>query len=122
MRDPRFQARPVAAVNADHQSTMRVRTFRGPKRSPIHPVGISNAAYANVKALNAHAIIEGVRCSSSRIDPVAALIATRSRKVMSDRMNVKRSSVRRPRRGAAWATDTVDRTSDAKVPGQYWAS
>jgi hypothetical protein len=35
-------ARPVMEVNADHQSTMRVSTRRGPMRSPSAPVGISN--------------------------------------------------------------------------------
>ena len=34
----------VGAVNADHHSTMRVRTKRGPMRSPNTPLGISNAA------------------------------------------------------------------------------
>jgi hypothetical protein len=36
-------------VKADHQSTMRVSTRRGPILSPRTPLGISNAAYANVK-------------------------------------------------------------------------
>src|SRR5688500_2409990 len=54
--DAKFQAAPVAAVKADHQITMRVRTLRGPNTSPIQPLGISNAAYAQVKALNTQPI------------------------------------------------------------------
>ena len=33
---------PVRMVNADHHPTMRVSISRGPRRSPIVPVGISN--------------------------------------------------------------------------------
>src|SRR4030095_17059591 len=42
---------PVAAVKRDHQTTIRMRTFRGPKRAPSQPPGISNIAYAKVKAV-----------------------------------------------------------------------
>ena len=51
MSDPRLQAHPVAAVKKDHQSTTRTSVVRGPCRSPSQPVGISNSAYAIVKAL-----------------------------------------------------------------------
>jgi hypothetical protein len=49
--DPKPVAAPVAAVMADHQSTMRVRVTRAPKRSASQPLGISKSAYASVKAL-----------------------------------------------------------------------
>ena len=42
--ETKFQANPVAAVNADHHNTMRVSTLRGPITSPIQPDGISKAA------------------------------------------------------------------------------
>src|SRR5688572_13249083 len=54
--ETKFQAAPVSIVNADHQRTMRVSTRRGPVTSPSHPLGISNAAYANVKTLNTQPI------------------------------------------------------------------
>src|SRR6266478_9982311 len=41
-RTERFHARPVSDVNADHHSTTRVSTRRGPIRSTKAPVGISN--------------------------------------------------------------------------------
>ena len=37
-------AQPVAAVNSDHQRTIRSRTRRGPILSPSQPPGISNSA------------------------------------------------------------------------------
>ena len=77
--DAKFQARPVAAVNADHQRTMRVSTLRGPMTSPIQPLGISNAAYAHVKALNTHPIWTALRPSSLRTAGAADEMATRSR-------------------------------------------
>ena len=43
---------PVAAVKNDHHRTTRSSTFFGPNRSPSHPPGISNSAYARVKAPN----------------------------------------------------------------------
>src|SRR6266566_2920324 len=36
-----LQAQPVAAVNVDHMTTTRMRTLRGPMRSPKRPPGIS---------------------------------------------------------------------------------
>src|ERR1043166_2603434 len=45
-----FHAQPVAAVNADHMSTTRISTLRGPMKSPSHPPGISNRAYAKPNA------------------------------------------------------------------------
>src|SRR5204862_7913180 len=41
-----LKAHPVAAVNADHITTTRMRTFRGPMMSPSQPPGISKSAYA----------------------------------------------------------------------------
>ena len=38
---PKLRAVPVSAVNADHHNTIRVRTRRGPRRSPSQPDGIS---------------------------------------------------------------------------------
>ena len=43
-RDEPFQAQPVAAVNSDHQMTIRMSTRRGPIRSPSQPPGISKIA------------------------------------------------------------------------------
>ncbi len=40
-------ASPVTAVKKDHHKTMRMKTARGPIRSPNIPEGISNNAYAN---------------------------------------------------------------------------
>jgi hypothetical protein len=42
--DARFQTQPVAAVKNDHQTTTRMRTRRGPMRSPSQPPGISKSA------------------------------------------------------------------------------
>src|SRR5262245_60050319 len=41
-----FQTHPVNAVNADHQSTMRINTRRDPYQSPQYPVVGSKTAYA----------------------------------------------------------------------------
>ena len=49
--DAKPGAAPVAAVIADHQSTMRVSMMRAPKRSASQPLGTSKSAYASVKAL-----------------------------------------------------------------------
>src|SRR6185369_4540279 len=43
-------AAAVAAVNADHHTTIRVSTRRWPTRSPEAPDGISNIPYASAKA------------------------------------------------------------------------
>ena len=40
----KLQTHPVAAVKNDHQTTMRIRTRRGPMRSAIHPPGTSKKA------------------------------------------------------------------------------
>src|ERR1041385_8171074 len=45
-----FHAQPVAAVKADHMSTTRISTLRGPMRSPSQPPGISKSAYAQPNA------------------------------------------------------------------------
>jgi hypothetical protein len=42
--DAKFQAPAVTTVNADHQSTIRVRTRREPSRSAHQAVGTSNKA------------------------------------------------------------------------------
>ena len=42
--DAKPVAAPVAAVIADHQSTMRVSIQRAPKRSASQPLGTSNSA------------------------------------------------------------------------------
>src|SRR6516165_8336915 len=54
MSEPKLQVQPVAAVKRLHHSTTRTSVFRGPNRSPSHPVGISNSAYAKVNALKIH--------------------------------------------------------------------
>ena len=41
--DEKPSAAPVSIVNADHQSTIRVSTRRGPVTSPSQPDGISNS-------------------------------------------------------------------------------
>src|SRR6266849_4950284 len=55
-REVSFHTQPVAAVKNDHQITMRIRTRRGPRRSPSQPPGISKSAYAQEKTENAQAI------------------------------------------------------------------
>ena len=35
---------PVIATKNDHHSATRISTFRGPKTSPIQPLGTSNSA------------------------------------------------------------------------------
>ena len=40
---PNPRTAPVSIVNADHHSTMRVRTRRGPYTSPNHPDGTSKS-------------------------------------------------------------------------------
>src|SRR5688572_32243386 len=95
--EEKFQASPVAIVKADHHNTMRVSTFRGPMTSPSQPLGISNAAYAKVNALNTHPICTALRFNSSRIAGAAEEIATRSRYVMIDSTSVNRRSLKRAR-------------------------
>ena len=46
----KLETAPVSAVNADHHSTIRVNTRRGPMRSPSMPLGISKTAYDSVNA------------------------------------------------------------------------
>ena len=48
--DQKPVARPVAMVKADHQTTIRVMTARGPIRSPSQPPGTSKIRYASEKA------------------------------------------------------------------------
>src|SRR5437762_12727608 len=43
-REIALHAQPVAAVKTDHMTTTRIRTLRGPIRSPSQPPGISNKA------------------------------------------------------------------------------
>src|SRR5277367_5172479 len=45
------RAAPVATMNADHQTTIRVIMALAPLRSIIHAAGIPKAAYASAKAL-----------------------------------------------------------------------
>jgi len=66
-------------VNADHHSTIRVRTLRGPTTSPSQPDGISNSEYASANALSTTPICTVVRCSSSLMNGAAAEMQTRSR-------------------------------------------
>ena len=44
INEAKFQAKPVAAVKADHHNTIRANTFRGPITSPSQPLGISKNA------------------------------------------------------------------------------
>src|SRR6266851_2822181 len=55
-RDVAFHTQPVAAVKNDHHTTTRVRTRRGPSRSPSQPPGISKSAYAQENTVNAQPI------------------------------------------------------------------
>ena len=45
---------PGAAVKNDHQSTMRIKTFRGPNTSPHQLLGSSKSEYARTKAMKAY--------------------------------------------------------------------
>ena len=63
-REARFQTYPVATVNTDHMITTRIKTLRGPIRSPSQPPGISKSAYAQANAENAKPIWPAVRTSS----------------------------------------------------------
>ena len=74
-----LHAQPVAAVKNDHHTTMRMRTRRGPMRSPIHPPGISNSAYAQANAENTQPICTFDRPRSRLIAGPASEIETRSR-------------------------------------------
>lgn len=49
-------ARPVSAVNADHQVTIRASTRRGPIRSPSAPLGTSKTAYESDGDAHADAV------------------------------------------------------------------
>jgi hypothetical protein len=44
INDVALHTHPVAAVNSDHQITIRISTRRGPIRSPSQPPGISKRA------------------------------------------------------------------------------
>ena len=63
--DAKPRAAAVSIVNADHQSTIRVSTLRGPFTSPSHPDGISKSEYESVNALNTTLIWRTLRCRSS---------------------------------------------------------
>lgn len=41
--------KPVSTVKKDHHKTIRIKTARGPIRSPQRPEGISNSAYESAK-------------------------------------------------------------------------
>ncbi len=78
MSETAFQAHPVAAVNSDHQMTIRISTRRGPIRSPSQPPGISKTAYAHPNTASAHAICVPDKPRSRLIDGAATAIDTRS--------------------------------------------
>jgi len=50
----RPDTKPVSPVKRDQNKTMRIKTFRGPIRSPYAPEGISNKAYAKANDANTH--------------------------------------------------------------------
>ena len=68
----------VAAVKKDHQITTRSRTFRGPNLSPSHPAGISNRAYASVKAPKTYPACTSEKCRSRWMKGMAFEMHTRS--------------------------------------------
>jgi hypothetical protein len=69
---------PVSDVNADHQSTMRASTRRGPIRSPSAPVGISKMQHDNVNIAVTQAHPTGSMPRSSCIRGPATEMQTRS--------------------------------------------
>src|SRR4051794_26965172 len=76
--ETKFQASPLAVVNADHHSTIRINVFRGPSTSPIQPLGISNTAYANVNALKIQPMCTASNPSSARMAGADEAMHTRS--------------------------------------------
>ena len=80
--ETKLQAHPVAAVKKDHQITIRIRTRRGPIRSPSHPPGTSKSAYATPKIQNAQLISIFVSPRSRWIAGAACEMQTRSIYVM----------------------------------------
>src|ERR1017187_8801993 len=84
-REARFQAVAVAAVKADHSSTITVRTRRGPKRSPSHPEGTWKRAYPHTKALKIQPIAKGPIPRSFRIAGAKTLSAARSKQRVKPR-------------------------------------
>jgi hypothetical protein len=72
-------AAPVSIVNADHQSTIRVSTRRGPRTSPSHPEGTSKIEYASANALKTAPIWSTEMCKSFTMAGAAAETHTRSR-------------------------------------------
>src|SRR6185312_12700856 len=97
--DGKLQARPLAVVNADHHSTIRISVLRGPIRSPNHPLGISNAAHAKVKALKIQPIWTVVSPSSDRIAGAEEAMHTRSMNVITDSTQAKYKRLYRARVG-----------------------
>src|SRR5438874_202295 len=83
----KLAANPVKVVKADHHSTIRVRTFRGPIRSPIEPLGISNAAYEIAKTPTTQPHHSGPIFRSSCMRGPATAMQTRSRYVMIESRN-----------------------------------
>ena len=75
----RLKAAAVAAVNADHHSTIRVRTDFVPSFSAHFAVGISKIAYASANELKIHPVCDGVSCHSFVTIGAMVPIATRSR-------------------------------------------
>ena len=65
-------------VKVDHQATIRASTRRVPTRSPHQPVGFSNMAYANVKALKTKLISTLDRRRSRMISGAVTEMQTRS--------------------------------------------
>jgi hypothetical protein len=74
----KLHTQPVAAVKNDHQTTIRVSTRRGPKRSASQPPGISKRAYAQPNTENAHAICTLLRPRSLEMSGAACEMHTRS--------------------------------------------
>src|SRR5436190_135252 len=71
--------------------TMRESVERAPKRSPIHPPGNSNSAYASQNAPMISPSCPRERCSSARIGSTARLMQTRSKYVRN--ASVPRNSI-----------------------------
>src|SRR6185295_15431889 len=69
----------------------------GPIRSPNHPLGISNAAYAKVKALKIQPIWTVVSPSSDRIAGAEEAMHTRSMNVITDSTQAKYKRLYRAR-------------------------
>src|SRR5579862_1986929 len=114
--DPAIHAIAVIDVNTDHHATIRVSARRGPIRSPSHPPGIWNSAYAQLNAEITQPIVIMSKPSSLRIVGTADEIDTRSMYVIMYAATVSARTTWRTRVGRMGRLTIVSHSEFTIVP------